>query len=166
MKSTPPFKSIFNPRIPYKIASLDMGSKMIGLAISDPSRMTVTPKPNISRRADRMTPEAIAVLSKKLDRIVTEEEVRIFVIGLPIYDGKMTPFCNEIINLISAIRLTHGDIICTFWDESYSTEQAKLVSSRMSSKKSVFLRQKDGLAASFILQGFINYFNLEIPPED
>eukprot|EP00981_Chlorochromonas_danica_P002681 scaffold525_cov170-Ochromonas_danica.AAC.5 len=52
-------------------------------------------------------------------------------------------------------------MICTFWDERNSTVGARrLVKDMMlSSRRTVMLKYKDSLAASLILQGFLEHGN-------
>lgn len=67
-----------------------------------------------------MSEEAIAALSKELDKHTIEHDIAGFVVGVPIYQGKLTPLCEEIIALFSKVEISKPEVFCCFWDESNS----------------------------------------------
>jgi len=81
------------------IAGLDFGAKQIGIAISDQSRHFVHPIGSITRsRCGANLNSGVEILSK-LGTLFKEKgyhDVTGLVIGLPLLDGRMTPFCHEI----------------------------------------------------------------------
>ncbi len=137
----------------HKMAALDMGTSAIGVALVDEYKITITPHSVIKRLQPRMGRESIEKLSKQLQRLVLEENVRGFVVGFPLTEaGEITPFCEEIVTLMSNVCndkiVTNGateskEVMCTFWDERYSTMGAKSMARKFSSKKSVILKSKD-----------------------
>ena len=143
-----------------QLASLDVGKKHIGVAISDPSHLFSSPLTIIQRKEPRMSAEAIISLSKSLRHIATEHNVCGFVVGLPVMDdGTITPFCREIMKLLENIEFEENQISATFWSERHSTIDARALIKQFSTKRSVVLKNKDTVAAALILQGYLDKVN-------
>jgi len=144
-----------------QLASLDVGKKHIGVAISDPSHSFSSPLTVIQRKEPRMGVEAICLLSKSLRDIVTEHRVCGFVVGLPVMDdGAITPFCREIMKLLENIEFSGIDnVSATLWDERHSSVNARALIKQFSTKRSVILKNKDTVAAALILQGYLDKAN-------
>jgi putative Holliday junction resolvase len=71
-----------SPALPGRIAGIDHGTVRIGIAITDPERRLASPYENYTRRG----PEQDA---RRMRRLVEEEGVVLFVVGLPIHlDGR------------------------------------------------------------------------------
>ncbi len=154
-------------RTQSKIASLDVGKKQIGVAIADETKRSITPFGVLNRKEPRMEDDSILKLSGQLQSFVTANNVGGFVIGFPLLEsGELTPFCREIINLVSRIECNYGlannsegvsnPALCTFWDERYSTIAAKSMAKAHSGRRSVVMKHKDTYAACVILQNMIN----------
>lgn len=141
-----------------KLGALDVGKNFVGIAMSDESRTFVKPLGCLERQTNqRMSATAIDNFSSKLERYVCENKIAGFVVGLPIFQGELTPFCNEIIKLMTNVQLPEKpEVFCTFWNETDSTFQARNLSSKYSTSSAVYLRQKDALAAGIILMDFMN----------
>jgi putative Holliday junction resolvase len=65
-----------------RVAGIDFGTARIGIAISDPGRSIASPCENYTRRG-------IDQDSRRMRRLVEEEGVTLFVVGLPVHlDGR------------------------------------------------------------------------------
>lgn len=138
----------------FKIAGVDIGSKYVGLALTDESRNFVSPlKYDITRKPGI---NFNYTFTRGLNNIITSNGVRMFIIGLPVYNGQLTPFCSEIIDLVSKAD-TPEDTFCCFWDETNTTMHARSITRLFSRRPSVISKQKDGLAAAVILNSFLSY---------
>lgn len=134
-----------------RLLGLDVGSKTIGLAISDPRLTIATPLETIRRQrfADDMA---------ALTRIVADRGVGGLVIGLPVsMDGSEGPRCQSV-RQFAANVLEKLDIPVTFWDERLSTAAV----TRMMIEEADLSRRRRGevvdkLAAAYILQGALDY---------
>lgn len=104
------------PRI-GALAGLDLGTKTIGVAISDSLRSVATPVLTIRR--EKFTLDAEALL-----KLVTEREVKGLVLGLPRnMDGSEGPRAQSTRAFARNLaRMTALPI--TFWDERLSTVAA------------------------------------------
>ncbi len=162
------FKSMFLSanKFRYKIASLDFGTKHIGVALADETKESITPVGDIDRMSDRMSSEATKKLSMQLQKIVNEHNIGGFVVGFPLLEnGSLTPLCEEIITIVQTLECKQKvsklspetEMVCTFWDERSSTIGARRMARNFSGKQSVRQKYKDSFAACLILKGFINH---------
>lgn len=145
-----------------RLLGLDVGSKTIGLALSDVSRAIATPLETIKRT--KFSDDA-----KWLLRLAAEHDVGAMVIGLPInMDGSEGPRCQSV-RQFAANLLTVADLDLCFWDERLSTVAAEraMLEADMSRKKRA--ENVDKIAAAYILQGLLDNLaataRLGAPPE-
>lgn len=140
------------PDLPRKarLLGLDLGTRTIGLALSDVGRIIATPYDTVKRtklRADLA----------RLDAVIAREGVGALVIGLPInMDGSEGPRCQATRQFVADLLKTI-DIPLAFWDERLSTRAAEilLLEADMSRKKRDAVIDK--VAAAVILQGFLDH---------
>ena len=154
----------------HNIAAIDMGTSNCGFAIADETKMSVVPGGTIERGSPRMNEDVLQQFGLKIQKFVADNKIAGFVIGLPLTPtGEITPFCEEIIQIAETVQCScngfanitspvnpNNEVLCTFWDERYSTAGAKAISSKFSRRRSVMLKNKDTLAACLILKSFIN----------
>lgn len=150
---------LFRTTNSFKIASLDIGTKHIGIAITDETKRIAIPvKKDIKRKTSiqytRMSNQSIQLLTNDLNNLISTHNIRLFVVGLPLHMLQSTPLANEIIDLMMQVNIDEP-VYCTFWDETDSTVTARSLSRRMSTKRSVFTRNKDSLSAFVILDAFL-----------
>ena len=131
------------------IAGLDLGTKTIGLAMSDLSRRFATPRPVIKRV--KFTQDAQVLLA-----FAEKEKVAAFVIGLPInMDGSAGPRAQA----TRAFVRTMGEktaLPFVYWDERLSTVAAERALLEMDVSRAKRAERIDSAAASFILQGALD----------
>ncbi|MFO1185257.1 MAG: Holliday junction resolvase RuvX [Bauldia sp.] len=131
------------------LLGLDLGTKTIGVAISDIGRRVASPLTTLAKR--RFADDAEA-----LRTIVAERAAVGFVLGLPLnMDGSEGPRVQATRafarNLAAAISLP-----IAFWDERLST--AAVTRTLIEADRSRARRAElvDKMAASYILQGFLD----------
>lgn len=133
------------------LLGVDYGSKMIGLAISDPSLSLAAPLVVLERGK-------FSAVREKLEKIIKEREVGALVIGLPLQlDGKLGAMGQAVRTFASNLDKAFAPEIA-FWDERFSTAmiQRELIEvADMSRAKRAAVVDK--LAASYILQGALDY---------
>ena len=133
-----------------RLLGLDLGSKTIGLAISDSGFMIASPLETIRRK--KFTLDALA-----LKAIIDERQIGGLVLGLPKnMDGSDGPRVQST-RQFAANLLERFDIPIAFWDERLSTMAVK----RVLVNEADMSRQKrsavvDKMAASYILQGALD----------
>lgn len=132
-----------------RVMGLDIGSKTIGVAVSDPLGLTAQGLTTIRRRSREADLEAL----KKLSRQYGVEQL---VVGLPRnMDGSYGPQADAVRNFARKIKIELG-LPLHFNDERLTTVAATRVLldadlSRKSRRKVI-----DQVAATIILQGFLD----------
>ena len=131
------------------IAGIDLGTKTIGVAVSDRSLSFAHPRPVILRR--KFTPDAEALLA-----LFAREDVRAAVIGLPVnMDGTEGPRAQATRAFVRNIgRLT--DMPFAYLDERLSTVAAERTLIEMDVSRAKRGSRIDSAAAAFILQGALD----------
>jgi putative holliday junction resolvase len=133
-----------------RLLGLDLGTRTIGVALSDTTRMIASPTETIRRT--RFARDA-----ERLEALVAEHNVGALIIGLPVnMDGSEGPRCQSA-RQFAANLLDRMDIDIAFWDERLSTvavTRAMLEAdlSRARQRKAV-----DKMAAAYILQGALDF---------
>ena len=130
---------------------LDVGAKTIGLAISDGALILASPIETIKRKKFTIDAERLAVL-------IDERDVGGLVVGLPLnMDGSEGPRCQSTRDF-AANLLGTMDLALTFWDERLSSSAIKkLLIDEADMSRAKRAEVIDKMAASYILQGFLDY---------
>jgi putative Holliday junction resolvase len=133
-----------------RLLGLDVGTKTIGVALSDPLRMVASPVETIRRGRFRTDAERLA-------RFAREHGVGGVVIGLPVsMDGSEGPRCQSVrqfgTNLAPFLPLPTA-----FWDERLSTAavEREMIAHDMTRKRRAEII--DRVAAAYILQGYLDW---------
>jgi putative Holliday junction resolvase len=133
-----------------RVLGLDVGSKTIGLALSDSLGMVATPLETIRRTKFTRDAHALATL-------IEAREVGGLVIGLPIaLDGSEGPRCQSV-RQFAANLLAVIDRPTAFWDERLSTAAVTrlMIEADLSRRRRSALVDK--MAAAYILQGALDH---------
>ena len=133
-----------------RLLGLDLGSKTIGLAISDSGFAVASPLETLAR--GKFTKDAEA-----LEALIAEREVGGLVIGLPVnMDGTEGPRCQST-RQFAANLLQRGDIPIAFWDERLSTAAVeRLLVDEVDMTRKRRGEVVDKMAAAYILQGALD----------
>ncbi|MEK6224152.1 MAG: Holliday junction resolvase RuvX [Candidatus Dadabacteria bacterium] len=128
--------------------ALDVGTKTIGIAVSDELGITANGITTIRRKSLKDDLNELGILVK-------EYKPGEILVGVPYQmDGSVSKRGEQILKFADKIKSTFA-LPVVFWDESYSTVHAeeKLIEANMSRKK----RKKviDKVAAVFILQEYL-----------
>ncbi|MCG8504439.1 MAG: Holliday junction resolvase RuvX [Sphingomonadales bacterium] len=133
-----------------RLVGLDVGSKTIGLALSDTTLTIATPMETVRRK--KFTLDAV-----RLKEICTEQNVGGLVIGLPVnMDGSEGPRCQSVRqfarNLAEIVDLPQ-----TFWDERLSTQAVTRTLLEADASRKRRAEVVDKMAAAYILQGALDH---------
>ncbi len=134
-----------------RLLGLDIGTKTIGLAISDPSLMLSSPLRTLPRQ------KKLGTTIKLLRDEIAGERVGGLIAGLPIgMDGTEGPKCQSVRDTVREIMRVL-ELPAAFWDERLSTvavERILIDEADMSRQR----RQEvvDKMAAGYILQGALD----------
>jgi putative Holliday junction resolvase len=128
-----------------RILAVDLGSRRVGLAITDPLRMLASPLGQISYRGE-------GPLVRDLLSLAAEKEVERVVVGLPLRaDGSEA--CRRARRL--ARRLQESGLEALLWDESYSSREARSALREMGVSGRSSSGRVDRLAAALILRDYL-----------
>ena len=132
-----------------RLLGLDLGTKTIGLALSDVSRTIATPLETIARK--KFTQDA-----ELLWKFVDKYDVGALVLGLPIsMDGSEGPRCQST-RSFAANLLKIRDIPIAFQDERLSTAAVTRTLLEADASRARRAELVDKLAAAYILQGALD----------
>ena len=133
-----------------RLLGIDPGKSRIGLAISDEDKLVSTPLKTINKKNNS---NYISVIKE----IIIENNIKGVIIGNPInMDGSSGPSSQSAIDFAKYISNNISLPVC-MWDERLSTEGAFNLSSNLDINVSKKVEKLDQNAASFILQGAIDY---------
>ncbi len=136
-----------------RVIGIDLGSKRIGVALSN-SDLTVATPYDVIQRADKVEKDHIAILN-----IVAEWEVNKIIVGLPIsLDGTLGASAKSVTNEIEKLKSV-TDIPIETHDERFTTVTAEQILLRQNVKRDKKKSVVDKVAAAIILQGWIDSFN-------
>ncbi|MEO7223072.1 MAG: Holliday junction resolvase RuvX [Devosia sp.] len=138
-----------------KLLGLDLGTKTIGVAVSDGMRYSATPLETIKRT--KFTADAARLLE-----LIAENQAVAFVLGLPLnMDGSEGPRAQSTRTFARNLgQKTNLPVL--FWDERLSTSAVTRMLIEADTRRDKRAEVVDKLAASYILQGFLD--RLRISP--
>ena len=133
-----------------RLLGIDLGTKRIGIAISDYNQKVATPLQTLEKSKQGKLIDA-------LESIIAEYDIRGIIMGNPINMdgsyGKSSQSAKDIaINISKKI-----DIPVSLWDERLSTVGAFNLSSELDINVSKREKDIDKFAAAFILQGALDF---------
>ena len=135
-----------------RLIGVDMGSKRVGLSISDENRKIATPFKTINY-------ENIQILADELKKIANENNVHAIIFGNPKNmdgtEGSSSQSVKDKVKLISE-KL---QIPIFLWDERHSTDGAFNLSSELDVNVTKRVKNIDKTASAFILQGVLDFLN-------
>lgn len=139
-----------------RLMGLDVGTKTIGLALSDTRRVIASPLETIRRR--RFREDMI-----RLFALADTHHVGGLVVGLPLTlaggDGPRTQSVRQFARNLLALR----DFPIVFWDERLSTAavEREMIAADMTRKRRAEI--VDRVAAAYILQGCLDFLSRSAP---
>ena len=135
-----------------RLIGLDLGSKRIGVSICDEKQLIATPLKTITRNT-------LNELIVELKLIIDENNIKGIIIGNPLnMDGSSGRSAQSVKDTSQKIEENVNIPIC-LWDERLSTVGAFNLSSQLDISVSKREKKIDENAATFILQGAIDFLN-------
>ena len=129
-----------------------MGTKKVGISISDENRKIATPLKTIDYKN-------IQYLGNEIQKIVKDSGIDAIIFGNPLNmdgtKGSATQSVKDKMKLLS----DKIDLPMFIWDERLSTVGAFNLSSQLDINVSKRVKNIDKNAATFILQGVLDYLN-------
>ena len=132
-----------------KLLGLDLGTKTIGVAVSDALRYTATPLETIART--KFTTDAARLLE-----LITQNDIVALVLGLPLnMDGSEGPRAQST-HAFARNLAQKTPVPIAFWDERLSTSAVTRMLIEADTRRDRRAEVVDKLAASYILQGYLD----------
>ena len=133
-----------------RLLGIDPGKNRVGIAISDENKVVSTPLKTILKKNN-------SNFIDEIKEIILENNVKGIIIGHPInMDGSTGPSAQSAKDF--AVYISNNvSIPVSMWDERLSSQGAFNLSSNLDINVSKKIEKLDQNAASFILQGAIDY---------
>ena len=134
---------------PGRILSIDYGTKRIGVAVSDPTRLIAQGVATLQNNEG---------LFEKLIEVIKQQEAVLIVVGIPYgADGGKSKKALEVEEFIKRLKL-HTTLEIDTWDESYSSVNAHraFIDIGMKKKKRQQKARVDEMAARLMLQEYLD----------
>ncbi len=136
-----------------RIMGLDLGSRTVGVAVSDPLLITAQGLEIIRRKDENKLRQTLA----RIEQLIEEYEVSEIVLGLP-------KNMNDTIGDRAQLSLEFQDRLerrtglpVTMWDERLTTVAADRAMMEAGIRREHRREYVDKIAAVFILQGYLDY---------
>ncbi len=133
-----------------RLLGIDPGKNRVGIAISDENKVVSTPLKTILKKNN-------SNFLNEIKEIILENNIKGIIIGHPInMDGSTGPSAQSAKDF--AVYISNNvSIPVSMWDERLSSQGAFNLSSNLDINVSKKVNKLDENAASFILQGAIDY---------
>jgi putative Holliday junction resolvase len=133
-----------------RAVALDIGTRRIGVAMSDSAGTVATPYEVVTRSGDRSRDH------RRIAALVEEAGAGIVVVGLPLsLDGSTGPAAQTILAEVDELRAALPVDVVT-WDERLSTVEAERSLRAMRVRKGRHRQVVDQVAATVILQSWLD----------
>jgi len=131
-----------------KVAGIDYGTVRIGVAVSDSDRILASPYENYTRKSSKSDDDYFR-------RLVNEERITQFVIGLPLHlSGDLSPKAEEVLEFGHKLQELTG-VQVDYFDERFTSVEAEriLMQAGLTDKKRK--QRRDMLAAQILLSAYL-----------
>ena len=135
-----------------RLLGIDIGTKRIGISISDDKRSIALPLKTVET-------SSLNEFIKEIKYLVNENNIQGLIIGDPINMDGTKGKSSQSVKDKSIIINREVNIPIILWDERLSTVGAFNLSSQLDINVSKRVKKIDENAATFILQGALDYLN-------
>ena len=133
------------------LVGLDLGTKTIGIAVSDRLKIIATPISTIHRKG---TKKDLLMMKE----ILNEYEIGGFVLGLPISLDNTENKLSQLVRDFNINLKGFFDKPSVLWDERFSSDVIFKEMRKFDLSKSKIKAKLDQQAASYILQGYLDRY--------
>ena len=134
------------------LVGLDLGTKTIGVSVSDIQKIIATPLTTIERKGTKKD-------LSKLEEVLNSYKIGGFILGLPINLDNSENKQSQLVRNFNEEIKKFFNLPTTFWDERFSSDVIfkELRKSQMSTSK--IKKKLDQQSAAYILQGYLNRYS-------
>ena len=135
-----------------RLLGIDPGKRNIGIAICDEKKVVATPLKTLSKTK-------FQILLKEIQDIIVENNIKGVIIGNPInMDGSLGKSSQSATDFAKNLS-KNITIPIVLWDERLSSEGSFKITRDLGTNVTNRVKKLDKNAATFILQGFIDYLS-------
>ena len=133
------------------LVGLDLGTKTIGVSVSDTLKIIASPLTTIKRKGIKKD-------LSKLKEVLNDYKIGGFVLGLPISLNNTENVQSQLVRNFNDELIIFFKIPTVFWDERFSSDIIfkELRKSQMSKTK--IKKKLDQQSAAYILQGYLDRY--------
>ena len=133
------------------LVGLDLGTKTLGVAVSDRFKIIASPLSSIQRNGTKKD-------LLKLQEILNDYEIGGFIVGLPLSLDNSDNQQTQLVRNFNKELLNFFKLPSIFWDERFSSDIIFKEMRRSNMSKNKIKNKLDQQSASYILQGYLERY--------
>ena len=133
------------------LVGLDLGTKTLGVAVSDRYKIIASPLSTIQRNGTKKD-------LLKLQEILNDYEIGGFIVGLPLSLDNSENQQTQLVRNFNKELIDFFNLPSVFWDERFSSDIIFKEMRRSNMSKNKIKNKLDQQSASYILQGYLERY--------
>ena len=133
------------------LVGLDLGTKTLGVAVSDRLKIIASPLSTIQRNGTKKD-------LLKLQEILNDYEIGGFIVGLPISLDNSENQQTQLVRNFNKELINFFKLPSVFWDERFSSDVIFKEMRKSNMSKNKIKNKLDQQSASYILQGYLERY--------
>ena len=133
------------------LVGLDLGTKTLGVAVSDRFKIIASPLSTIQRNGTKKD-------LLKLQEILNDYEIGGFIMGLPLSLDNSENQQTQLVRNFNKDLIDFFSLPSVFWDERFSSDVIFKEMRRSNMSKNKIKNKLDQQSASYILQGYLERY--------
>ena len=133
------------------LVGLDLGTKTLGVAVSDRLKIIASPLTTIQRMGTNKD-------LLKLQEVLKDYEIGGFIVGLPLSLDSSENKQSYLVRNFNKEIIKFFDLPSVFWDERFSTDVVFKEMKKSNISKNKIKNKLDQQSASYILQGYLDRY--------
>ena len=133
------------------LVGLDLGTKTLGVAVSDRFKIIASPLSTIQRNGTKKD-------LLKLQEILNNYEIGGFIVGLPLSLDNSENQQTQLVKNFNKELIDFFNLPSVFWDERFSSDVIFKEMRRSNMSKNKIKNKLDQQSASYILQGYLERY--------
>ena len=133
------------------LVGLDLGTKTLGVAVSDRSKIIASPLSTIQRNGTKKD-------LLKLQEILNDYEIGGFIVGLPLSLDNSENQQTQLVRDFNKELIDFFNLPSVFWDERFSSDVIFKEMRKSNMSKNKIKNKLDQQSASYILQGYLERY--------
>ena len=133
------------------LVGLDLGTKTLGVAVSDRLKIIASPLSTIQRNGTKKD-------LLKLQEILNDYEIGGFIVGLPLSLDNSDNQQTQLVRNFNKELINFFKLPSVFWDERFSSDVIFKEMRKSNMSKNKIKNKLDQQSASYILQGYLERY--------